>query len=176
MRQEFINRANRREASHASDPETEGEEDSIGEDPHIAIDGGCMQAETGPPENNVRDIEDPLPAVATPAEANNPEASNERETSDYEPSDGEIAIARVGLTEADTGRAAPPQTRKRRRDEAHDDGTQVRKWCKALMYSRTRFSRSNQMRTVLCLYVLCDDVGRILGVSIFIKSYFSNHY
>ncbi|KAH6882565.1 hypothetical protein BKA58DRAFT_447200 [Alternaria rosae] len=106
-----------------------------------------MQAETGPQENNVRDIEDPLHAVATPAEANNPEASNETETSDYEPSDSEIAISRVGLTEADTGRAAPSQTRKRGRNEAHD-ATQAWQWCKTLMDSRNGFSESREMRTV----------------------------
>jgi hypothetical protein len=132
-----------------------------------------MQAETGPQENNVRDIEDPLHAVATtPAEANNPEASNETETSDYEPRDSEIAIARVGLTEADTGRAAPSQTRKRGRNEA----TQAWQWCKTLMDSRNGFSESREMRTVVCLCVLCDDAGRVLKVSISINPYLSKHY
>jgi len=130
-----------------------------------------LEAESGARENNDRGIEEPLHGVVTPAEAVNPEASNETEKSDYEPSDTEIAIARVGLTEADTGRGAPPQTRKRGREEAHDNGTQAWQWCKTLMDSRTRFSGSSKMRTAVCLYVLCDETGRILKVSIFINSY-----
>jgi len=172
--QEYINRATSGAINHASDRGIEsGGEESSRNDLQEAINGGRIQAEPGAPEDNVPNIEDPLHGVATPAEANNPEASNETEKSDYELSYGEIAIARVGLTEADTGRAAPPQTRKRGREEVHDHATQEWQWCKTLMDSRTRFSGSRKMRTVVCLYVLCDETGRILKVSIFINPYFA---
>ncbi|KAI4650663.1 hypothetical protein J4E93_003020 [Alternaria ventricosa] len=146
--QEYINRAASGAVSHASDREIESEEESSRDSPQEVINGGRKQAESAAPEDNVRDIEDPLHGVAPPAEADNPEASNETEKSDYEPSDGEIAIARVGLTEADTGRAAPHQTRKRGHDEPHNNATQAWQWCKTLMDSRTRFSGSREMRTV----------------------------
>jgi len=172
--QEYINRATSGAINHASDRGIEsGGEESSRNEPQEAINGGRIQAEPGAPEDNVPNIEDPLHGVATTAEAVNPEASNETETSAYEPSDTEIAIARVGLTEADTGRAAPPHTRKRGRDEPHDHATQAWQWCKTLMDSRTRFSGSREMRTVVCLYVLCDETGRILKVSIFINPYFA---
>ena len=174
--QEYINRATSAAVSHTSDRELESGEKSSRNDPQEATNGGRTQAEPGASEENVRDIEDPLHGAATSAEANYPEASNETETSNYEPSDTEIVIARVGLTEADTGRAAPPQTRKRGRDEPLDNATQAWQWCKTLMDSRTIFSGSRQMRTVVCLYVLCDETGRILKVSIFINSYVAKQY
>ena len=174
--QEYINRATSGAVSHASDREIESGGESSRNNPQEAINVGRMQAESGARENNDRGIEEPLHGIATPAEAVNPEASNETESSAYEPSDTEIAIARVGLTEADTGRAAPPHTRKRGRDEPHDHATQAWQWCKTLMDSRTRFSGSREMRTVVCLYVLCDETGSIWKVSIFINSYVAKQY
>ncbi|KAI4918968.1 hypothetical protein J4E85_009758 [Alternaria conjuncta] len=178
--QEYINRAASGAVSHAPDREIESEEESSRDTPQEVINGGRKQAESGAREDNVRDIQDPLHGVATPAEAENPEASNETETSHYEPSDGEIAIARVGLTEADTGRAAPPQTRKRGLDEPHDDATQAWRWCKTLMDSRTRFSGSRKMRTVrkaasqegTLMYRLYSDYAEHGDLSELLKVYY----
>ncbi|KAI4683708.1 uncharacterized protein J4E88_004885 [Alternaria novae-zelandiae] len=177
---EYINRAASGAVSHAPDREIESEEESSRDTPQEVINGGRKQAESGAREDNVRDIQDPLHGVATPAEAENPEASNETETSHYEPSDGEIAIARVGLTEADTGRAAPPQTRKRGLDEPHDDATQAWRWCKTLMDSRTRFSGSRKMRTVrkaasqegTLMYRLYSDYAEHGDLSELLKVYY----
>ncbi|KAI4622775.1 uncharacterized protein J4E87_005868 [Alternaria ethzedia] len=100
--QEYINRATSGAVSHASDREIESREELSRDDPQEAIEEGRMQAKSGALEDNVRGIDGPLHGVAIPVEANNPEVSNDTESSGYEPSDGKIAIARVGLTEADT--------------------------------------------------------------------------
>jgi hypothetical protein len=151
------------ESSNKQDSNSDGEEDSL----HADLENMHNEDLSHVDENKTP--KGPAIIVTSPTGDGNSNASGEAKVPDYEPSDDEVAVARVGLTEANTGRASRP-SRKRDHRDVLDDETEKWQWCKTLMDSNTRFSGPEEMRTVVCLYALCDDSGIIVQVSIIISS------
>jgi hypothetical protein len=151
------------ESNNRLDSSSDGEEDPL----HADLED--IHDEDRSPADDNKTPKGPAILVTSPTGDESPNASGEAKVPDYEPSDDDVAVARVGLTEANTGRASCP-SRKRDHQEVLDDETEKWQWCKTLMDSHTRFSGPEEMRTVVCLYALCDDSGIIVQVSIIISS------
>jgi hypothetical protein len=151
------------ESSNRLDSNSDDEEDSLHADLEDMHDEDPSQADDN------KTPKGPVTTVMISKGDGNSNASGEAKVPDYEPSDDEVAVARVGLTEANTGRASRSQ-KKRDHQEALGDETERWQWCKTLMDSHTRFSGPEEMRTAVCLYALCDDSGIIVQASIVISS------